>query len=431
MKHTIIAILTAGIFFSGNPGFAQDPNWIRDNTWYFDNFVKDTLPWSIFRETFIGVAPQPAGDFDQVFYSAIYQTKLAGPGHCYGMDVMEMMMLKNGGYLGYCHPPYLYSGLIASNSAASGMPSNDTLGPTDPNLKTAIEIAHGYQISHSFLSFLLDVIATSRNRDGRYAYQQAEYYLAKDDPPVVSITKGISPADGGHVLVPFFTRDLGPTKRIYVYDPNRSFYKPGLDGHDFYTMDSNYIEINSTSGAWKYNMGTSDAHDDWKGNPGGDGNCIVVPLSVAGKKDRLPQSLLAEGAYAINTIFIFGDVLVEQMTNPANGRHLLNKAGTDWENNKDKNLKNVLPFIPLGGSNTAESKKTAVYFVRGQDQLSIRVRPAGNYRVGMLFGGKYIESTGVGNGTSMSFMTPDLRHRKHQYRKNVLAQQSILRNALR
>ncbi|HTE11914.1 MAG TPA: hypothetical protein VK645_13110 [Chitinophagaceae bacterium] len=431
MKNKIIALLVTGSIFCSTHTLAQDPNWVRDNTWYFDNFVKDTLPWTIFRETFIGVAPQPSGDFDQLFYSQIYQTKIAGPGHCYGMDVMAMMMMKNGGYLGYCHPPYMYSGTIASNSAGPGNPSNDSIGPTDPNLKTAIEIAHGNQITHSFLSFLLDAIAISKNRDGRYAYQQAEYYLAKNDPPIVSITENLSPADGGHVLIPFFVQNLVAKKRIYVYDPNRSFYKPGLDGHDFYTMDSNYIEINSASGAWKYNMGSSANHDDWKGDPGSGGNCIIVPLSIAGKKDRLPQSLLAEGAYAINTIFIFGDVQVEQITDPVNKRHLLNKQGTDWETNKKRRLTNILPFIPMGGAGTAESKKTAIYFVRGQRRLSLQLRPYGDYRIGMLFGGRYAELKGFGDGSSQFFLTPDLLHKEKPAIKKSLSQQSILTNPLR
>src|SRR5688572_25193366 len=128
-RRCLILLLTVTFFFNAKT-IAQDPDWVKENTWYFDNFVKDTLPWTMFRETFIGVAPAPSADFDQFFYDGIYQTKLAGPGHCYGMCVLALMMMKNGGFLGYCHPPYTYSGSYAS-------PAKDTLGPSDPNLNTA------------------------------------------------------------------------------------------------------------------------------------------------------------------------------------------------------------------------------------------------------------------------------------------------------
>lgn len=303
MKLKLIIPILSVLIFSGVNINAQDTLWVKNNTWYFDNFSDPELPWSLFRETFTGVAPAPSADFDGLFYNELYKTNLASKGHCYGMCVLALLLKKYGGYLGYCYPPYKYSGTIASNSAADGAVSNDSIGPADPNLKTAIAIVHGNQINHSFLLHLLDVIATAKNRDGRYAFQQTVYYLAKDDPPVISVTKGLSPADGGHVLIPYFTKEFGTYKRIYVYDPNRSYYKPGPDGKEWYRTYQNYIEVKNLNGEWKFTMKNGDV---WTGNPGSGGNCIVIPLSVAGRKDRLPQSLLAEGAYALNTIFIFG-----------------------------------------------------------------------------------------------------------------------------
>lgn len=397
MKNKLLAILI--ILFAGN-SFAQDPAWVKENTWYFDNFKKDTLPWSIFRETYIGVAPAPAVDFDALFYDLIYQTELAKAGHCHGMCVMAMLMMKNGGHLGYCHPPYMYTGEIREPDAG------DTTGPSDPNLRTAIAITHGTQLNHGFLSFLLDLIAIGKNRDGRHAFQQVVYYLAKNDPPVISVTQSLSPADGGHVLIPFFTEDLGATKKIYVYDPNRTYYKPGADGKEFYEGRNNFILVNNSTGTWSYNMGS----ETWTGSPDAlnGGNCIVMPISIVGRKDRLPQSLLAEGAYAINTIFIFGeDVKLEQVTDPGNQRRLMNDARTGWETREDKRLKNVLPFIPAGIRSTAKkSSNTTVYFARGTRALDLQIRARGPYRIGLLFGGKYIEYKGTGNGNIRHIRTP-------------------------
>ncbi len=405
MKKYFI-LLAAAIIVTAKTN-AQDSNWVKNNTWYFDNFVKDVLPWSMFRETFIGVAPAPSADFDQVFYDLLYKTELASKGHCYGIDVMAMLMLKNGGHLGYCHPPYMYSGTISNGDGGAG---SDSTGPADPTLKVAIGLVHGNQINHGFLSFLLDVIAIGKNRDGRYAFQQVNFHLSKNDPPVISVTKGLSPADGGHVIIPYYTKDMGPVKRIYVYDPNRSFYKPGLDGHDFYTMDSNYVEVNSATGAWKFNMGSSASPSYWSGDPGSGGNCIVIPLSVAGRKDRLPQSLLADGAYALNTIFIFGDVKIDQVTDPSNQKQMLNEEGNELELSEEKRMNNILRFVPLDGGHPAKgSGRTTAYFFRGKDPVDIKYRAKGDYRIGMMFHGKYYELKGWGNGAVQYFRIAELQ----------------------
>ena len=419
MKTILLSFVILLSVITCNESKAQDSNWVKDNTWYFDNFVKATLPWEIFRETFIGVAPQPSGDFDLLFYETLYKHKLSETGLCFGMDVLAMKIMKYGGYLGYCHPPYAYAGIIASSTSGTGMPSNDTIGPADPNLKTAIEIVHGNQINHGFLSFVLDVLAKSKTRDGGYAYQQVNYFLAKDDPPVISITKSTSPADGGHVVVPFFTQDLGSTKRIYVYDPNRSFYKEGADGHDFYTKDSNYIEV-SSGGAWTYNMGKSLTPVYWSGNPGGGGNCVVIPLSIAGKKDRLPQSLLAEGAYAINTIFLYGNVKVIQIADPKSHKRYLNRSGTGIEINKQHRLTSVLPFIPLDEDLITKPVNSAeVYFVRGTTPLDIAYRAIGPYSIRTIFHGHSYHMEGIGDGSIRHISMAGVIHKKTNYGNKI------------
>ncbi len=403
----IIFALTAILLVQTKSNAQEDTNWVKTNTWYFDNFVKDTLPWSLFRETYIGVAPSPAGDFDQLFYEYLYKTKLASSGLCFGMDVLAMLMKKNGGYLGYCHPPYVYSGTIFTKTTGVGVPSNDTIGPADRNLKTVIAMVHGNQINHGFLLFLLDVVALGKSRDGNYAFDQVNYYLAQDDPPVISITKGLSPADGGHVLIPYVTKDMGTTRRIYVYDPNRSFYKPGNDGHNFYTLGNNYIEIGKSSGSWKFDMGNSSASDYWSGDPGNGGNCIVIPLSIAGKRDRLPQSLVAEAAYTLNTIFIFGDVKVEQISNPFTGLQYLSNDGNNIENDPQKRLNSIIPFIPMDGNpSSPDAINNNAFFFRGTEPLKLQFRALGAYRIGIIYKGKYVEVKGTGTGEVQNFF-PD------------------------
>lgn len=406
----IILVLAASLLFQTNSK-AQDTNWVKTNTWYFDNFVKDILPWSLFRETFIGVAPTPSGDFDLLFYNTLFKDQLAAKGHCYGIDVMAMLMKKNGGHLGYCHPPYKYSGLYVSNTNPNNMPNNDTTGPLDPNLRTAIAMVHGYQINHSFLLFLLDVMAVAKNRNGSYAADMTEFYLAKDDPPVISVTKGLSPAEGGHVIVPYKVQNMGGNKkRIYVYDPNRSFYKPGADGKDWYVTEKNFIEINTTTKSWKFEMvGTLGT---WAGDPSSGGNCIVIPVSVAGKRDRLPQSLLAEGAYALNTIFIHGNVSLKQISDPATGQRYYNKKGTGPESNENKKLTNWLPFIPMGINEIKEPPGLQTYFFKGTNPLHLQYRAYGEYSIGIIFRGQYLEVKGNGNGDIQYFKPDEMRPKK-------------------
>ena len=389
MKNKPLYSLLTGLLLSAGV-FAQDPLWVRDNTWYFDNFTQPEVGWDVFRETFIGVAPAPSGDFDLLLFETIYKKKLFETGHCFGMDLLAMMMYKNGGHLGYCHPPYIYA-------AESPSPAAGTTGPSDLTLRRAIQIMHGNQITHRFLLHLLDVLTQNQQRNGNYAYQQYVYYTAKDDPCLISITKSVSPADGGHVLVPFFAEDLGGgAKRLYVYDPNRSYYEAGIDGHDYYHGRHDFIDI-SASGNWSFMMADSTI---WTGNPGSGGNCIVIPVSIAGKKDRLPQSLFAEGAYALNSIFIFGkNTRVRQIAQPESGRQWLDARGADLEPDTLKRLSNVLPFIPQTGGRP-DTTENQLYFIQGDKPFEITLDAAdeAGYRVGFMGARAYLEVSATGCG---------------------------------
>ena len=389
----------------------QDPAWVKENTWVFKNFtLKDVnmtkMDWNAFRDTYVGVAPSEieSANFDIVFYEALYKNLLFDSGHCFGIDVLAMMMKKYGGYYGYCHPPYIY--------APQPPPmSKDSSGPKDPDLVRTIQLVHGNQMTHGFLMFLLDLFAKRKNRDGNYALGQLQYFLAKDDPCVISITKELAPGGGGgHVVVPYAVDETSSPKRIYVYDPNRSYYRPGSEGKDFYENHLNYIEI-SGSGAWKFIMaGTLGV---WQGDPGSGGNIMVVPLSVTGKKDRLPQSLFADAATAINSIFIFGqDACLEQITSIGNSEGM-NSGTIGKMGNKQYYLPNteqldtsdvygmhtILPFIPLNGGKQT-NPDTKVWFFKDDQPLSITVRSHSDnqYAIALLGVRSFIKVSGHGEG---------------------------------
>ena len=152
------------------------------------------------------------------------------------------------------------------------------------------------------------------------------------------------------------------------------------------------------------------AFGTWSGNPGSGGRIVAGPLSVVGRKDRLPQSLLAEGAYAINTIMIFGDVKVDQITDPLNQKQMLNDEGNDLETSEEKRMNNIMGFIPLNGSHPEEgSNQTNAYFFRGTHPVDMTYRACGEYRIGMMFHGNYYEVKGIGNGEQQHFRLDEMQ----------------------
>lgn len=373
---------------------SEDTAWVRENTWAFHNFDTSNVPWADFRSTFVGVAPSPAGDFDQIFYNQLYKNKLYNPGLCFGMCVQSMLMMSDGGWLGYCHPPYMYNPRPL-----------DLHGPLDAGLAQAIIITHGNQINRGFLVFLLDVIAASQNRDGNNTYYQVGKYLAQGDQPFVSISQDLNPSDGAHVIVPYYEDVQGSIKRIFVYDPNRSIYIPG-DQHDFYSNGTNFITIHS-DGSWSYPM--AGVSGGWSGSPSSGGNCLAIPLSVAGRKDRLPQSIFADAQLAINTIFIFGKhVRVKQVHTTKN--HYLNASGTDVETGKHA-LRTILPFQPMGVVSAGATHRNPndtlqTYFVRGIEPQCWEIQATGPYTVEMFYAGQHTKISGVGDGSVLRFHTP-------------------------
>jgi hypothetical protein len=239
-------------------------------------------------------------------------------------------------------------------------------------------------------------------RDGNYAFAKVEEYLAKNDPPVICIsaTNGGIFGSEGHCIVPYATSQSGTTKKIWVYDPNRTWYGTGANGRDWFTNHLNFITVNASTGAWSFTMADGTT---WSGDPGNGGRIITAPLSVTGRKDRLPQSLFAEAAYTLNTIFIFGNVTVEQIKDPTSGRQLVNDAGTDMEQCEEKRMNNLFGFMPFSGGRSLPTGKDRTAFFKGSNPVQIGFKAAGKYRIGMLFNGKYYEMSGTGNGEPLVF----------------------------
>jgi hypothetical protein len=105
------------------PALADD--YASNNGWRFLNFNDPTFSWDIYRDTFIGIPPSEdpvSRAFDVIFYEQVYKSKLSADGNCFGMSLLNQMILKYGGHLGYCAPVTQYS----------GDPTSTAMGPTDP-----------------------------------------------------------------------------------------------------------------------------------------------------------------------------------------------------------------------------------------------------------------------------------------------------------
>lgn len=342
---------------------------VATDGWSFHNWNTKPMPWDIYRDTFIGIPPTEDGlssAFDVLFYEQLYKEKLSKAGNCFGMSLMSLMMLKNGGHLGFCLPVNQYSGDL------TGMGSGgDFLGPTEPMLKRAINIMHGHQVNLPTVQLILDIFAQHKNRDGSFAYDKFQSAKQQKDFTLISITKSLNPDDGGHTLVAYDAQDLGGgNKRIFVYDPNRSWADSAAQ--PWYTGGQNYVQINGN--AWSFTMASSEV---WSGDPGSGGNVMIIPISVTGPHTRSPASLGDQIIGRIlNELLLTGSsASIEQVTDD-NGKRLF-VPGTHEIDTSSAGMLSMVPWYPSDQASTS-TEPTRVFFQIGRSgsTLSVSVRSA-------------------------------------------------------
>jgi hypothetical protein len=315
---------------------AHAQHYAERNGWHFNNFSDPTYAWEIYRDTFIGIPPSYdpwSSAFDVLFYDQVYKDKLSANGNCYGMSLLSLMIVKKGGHLGYCQPIPQYSGDIFGGS-----------GPSDAALRRAINIMHGHQVNLPTLQWILDIIAQNKNRDGAFAYSVWQDTRLKNDLALVSITETVNPSDGGHTMVAYDAQDLGGgNRRIYVYDPNRNWANPGMDGRGWYQAGQNFIQINGSS--WTFTMiGTLGT---WSGSPASGGNILITPASVTGPHSRSPASLGDQiiGKVLTQLLLTGAAAKIEQVTD-ANGKRLFRPGTLEVDTDPSTGMLNMVPWIP-------------------------------------------------------------------------------------
>lgn len=316
-------------------GYTQ--HYTADNGWYFRNFDTPELSWEKYRDTFIGIPPtkeHASSGFDLLFYEYVYKSELSSSGNCYGMSLMSLMILKKGGHMGFCAPCSQYPG---DNSAAAA-------GPDNPRLYYAINLMHGHQVHLPSLRLYLDLLARGKTRDGQFAYDQFKYYEAMDDPCIVNITKSLSPTDGGHTIAAYQGIQVGGEKRLYVYDPNRTWYIPSH--RSWYEAGSNYIAIQA-DGTWSFEMAGGDV---WTGNPASGGNIVIAPISIAGPRSRTVSSMGLDALSFLNEFFIYGSGNDLNQVTDSKGKKLFKPGTKEIDNDPNTGMLNIVPWYPSDGT---------------------------------------------------------------------------------
>jgi hypothetical protein len=375
------------------PAHADD--YASKNGWRFLNFSDATFSWDLYRDTFIGIPPTEdpwSSAFDVLFYDQVYKSKLSADGNCFGMSLLDLMIQKDGGHLGFCAPVTQYS----------GDPTSAAMGPTDPTLRRAINVMHGHQVNLPTVQFQLDIFAHHFNRDGAYAFDQFNYWQSRGDLTLVSITKDPFPWNGGHTMLAYRAVDLGGgNKKIFVLDPNRTWGNPA--DQPWYTSESNFIQI--TTHAWSFDKGGGVT---WSGDLASGGNIVITPISVTGPLSRSPASL---GDTVIgdllNTLLLTGDgARIEQVTD-AQGRRLYKPGTLEIESDPASGMSNMIPWFFSDQLSSNRQIGVVMLFQLGSSGGALRVSVSagtGGYTLSSMSGRTIISVTARG-GTGTDVLT--------------------------
>jgi hypothetical protein len=378
--------------------FAQASAAPANSSWSFNNFaLPPTLPWTTYQQTFIGIPPteDPTSNaFDVLFYEQVYKTLAGGPGgtsnggNCYGMSLMSLLMIRDGGHLGFCVPVSQYSGDLTTANA----------GPTDPMLALAINIMHGHQVNLPSIQFILDIVANHNNRDAAYAVQQFNYWQSRGDYTLVSVTKSLNPQNGGgHTLIAYGLGGPG-NQNILVYDPDR----PWPTSQTWYTSGQNFIQINGHS--WSFNCACDTT--TWSGDPGSGGNIIITPISITAPTSPSPASLGGQIiGQLLNTLLLTGAGATIQQVTDDHGKRLFVPGTLDVDASSATGMRNTLLWLPSDQASGSGPEKKWLLFHLGTSggALHVTVNAAAAGYTLSSFSGKTIVSVAAhgGNGTEV------------------------------
>jgi hypothetical protein len=323
---------------------AQADAFVTTNSWAFHNFSLPKPDWNTYRNTYIDIpaTEDPTSSaFDVLFFNEAYSQidAIGGGGFCYGMSLMSLLMIQNGGNMGFCIPIPQYSGDLNCNTDN---------GPSNTNLINAIAIMHGHQMNLPTVQFIANIFAQHENRDGNYAFNQFQYWQSRENYTLVSITPSLSPTSGGgHTVLGYRAVDNGGgNKQIFVIDPNRSWEDPNWQS--WYQNHQNFVQINGQS--WSYTMASCPAPDPetpaWQGSPNSGGNLIITPASITGPESPSPVSLGTQIiGQLLTTLLLTGDAASIQQITDDHGRRLFKPGTSELETDPKVGMPNMMPLF--------------------------------------------------------------------------------------
>ena len=356
------------------------------NGWDFCNWDVGGTRWDIFQQSFIGISENDA--LDLLLYSTLYY-ELTKSYVCFGMCLMATTILKEEGHLGFCKPVYRYPG---DNVWIKNV--DDYTGPVDTLLANAIRIMQAHQASQAMISCFAERAVTGEIKDAMAAYDDVEYYLAANDPPLISVIAG---SGDGHALIAYDTEKVSNNEwKIYIYDPNRSYraFK------NYYDMDSNYIKIETTSNpsGYKWSFKRDKRRDNvlWEGDmsANSDGFIFAYPSSMVIPPSTNPFKSLGED---LNTVFFAGDGGYVAQIADGEGKKFYktdtkkHESISDIEDDPGKKIAGMIRF-PL--INDSPEKKPEVYFVKNNrsGDLNIDIVSKGKgYELYIAGGGNFVK----------------------------------------
>ena len=352
-----VRLIFGSILFMGIVTSYAGDDYAKFNGWAFRNWEQDPVYRNVFQQAFIGVSSDDP--MNGILYDEIY-SKYATGGQCFGMSLLSVTILKEEGHLGFCKPIYIYSG---DNT-------KPYTGPTDSLLRKAIMVMHAHQFGHASVNWLLEAFKGEEFSNGKFAWEQADYYLSMGDPPLISIIQGI---DDGHTMVPYRCDKIGSSEwRIYVYDPNRPYKTDSA----YYAGDSNYIKVKAIPGGYDWSFKTTSG--DWSGTTGPplpEGGIFIIPSSLVKPASRNP---LALGAVQdeIGTIILRSDGGSVAQIIDGKGRKFY-KTDVDAhtklseiEDDPNLGMTNAIRWVNFG---EAKGNYPEVYFIKGISGKDLKI----------------------------------------------------------
>jgi len=379
MENTFSMKLTSFLLFFVATTAVYADDYASKNGWRFLNFsecssctppIDNTLSWAVYRDALIAIPPTEdawSSAFDVLFYEQLFKSELSKAGNCFGMSLLNLMIQKNGGHMGYCTPVTQYSGDPNADAVdAMGNLTGRGNGPTDMRLRHVINVMHGHQVNLPSVQFFLDIFAKHFNRDGAYAFDQVNYWQSRGDLTLVSITPTWNPADGGHTLIAYKTDDHAG-KKIFVLDPNRTW--GNSTDQIWYNNEANFIQI--TNHAWSFGMASGST---WSGDPGTGGNIVITPISVAGPLSRSPASLGDSViGQLLNTLVLTGDGATVTQVTDAQGKRLYKPGTMEIDADPATGMTNMIPWFVSDQGSPDRQIGAVMLFQLGSSGGALRV----------------------------------------------------------